>query len=479
MNPRLIPESLHDQIRKLPTGPGVYLFKDRQRKLVYIGKALSIRKRVLSHFRLFGELFSKEGRMLEEVRTVDFIETPTEAEALLLEASLVKENQPKFNQELKDDKSYPFLKITAEEFPRLLIVRGRKADGSKYYGPYTSVRLLKQAVKLLRVLFPMRTCRPMPKKVCLMYHIGQCKGPCVGEISKDQYHAVVKELGYFLEGRRDILLRNLFRKMREHSVKREYEEAKKIYEQVRALSAVPEGSFAKPKPARILKNLKEVLSLPKPPTRIEGFDISNIAGKEAVGSMVVFVEAKPSRANYRRFRIRTVQGIDDYEMMREVIRRRYTRVLNEKERLPDLVVIDGGKGHLAAASGELHRLGLRDLPILSIAKQHEHLFVPGREGPIVLPQNSPVLQLVQRLRDEAHRFAISYHRRLHKKQAMASALDSIPGVGPKTRERLLKTFGSVGKIKESTGEQLIGKARISRKTAGHILQALRQTKVRS
>ncbi len=190
--------------------------------------------------------------------------------------------------------------------------------------------------------------------------------------------------------------------------------------------------------------------------------------------MVVFIDAKPSRGNYRRFKIRTVEGIDDYEMMREVIRRRYTRVLEEKQPWPDLVVIDGGKGHLAAAKKELDRLGFKTLPILSIAKQHEHLFLPTRETALVLPQNSPVLQLIQHLRDEAHRFAIAYHRRLHKREALVSVLDAVPGVGIKTRERLLPTFGSVGKIKESTGDQLIEKARISRKTAEHILQALRQ-----
>jgi len=474
VKPRLIPEFLKKRIQDLPERSGVYFFKDRAKNPVYIGKALSIRKRVLSHFRYFGEGFSKEGKMLEETRFIDFIETPTEAEALLLEASLVKENMPKYNQELKDDKSYPFLKITAEEFPRLLIVRKKPPDGGRYYGPYTSVRLLKQAVKRLRVLFPMRTCQPMPNKVCLMYHIGQCQGPCVGEINKESYHAIVKELGLFLEGRRDVLLKTLFRKMKEHSKQREYEKAQSLYQEIKALSLVPKKGPGRSPHAQILQNLMQVLSLPQPPARIEGFDISNIAGKEAVGSMVVFIDAEPSRGNYRRFKIRTVEGIDDYEMMREVIRRRYTRVLEEKQPWPDLVVIDGGKGHLAAAKKELDRLGFKTLPILSIAKQHEHLFLPTRETALVLPQNSPVLQLIQHLRDEAHRFAIAYHRRLHKREALVSVLDAVPGVGIKTRERLLRTFGSVGKIKESTGDQLIEKARISRKTAEHILQALRQ-----
>src|SRR3989338_6222757 len=208
MAERKLANALKRRISELPEHPGVYLFKDSEKHPLYIGKALSIRKRVLSHFRYFGENLSKEGRMLDEVSVIDFIETPSEAEALLLEASLIKENQPKYNQELKDDKSYPFLKITSEVFPRLLVARGRKPDGAKYFGPYTSAHLLRQAVRMLRRIFPMRTCNPIPKKVCLEYHIGHCKGPCVGEIGEKQYADMVKELELFLEGRRDVLVKN-------------------------------------------------------------------------------------------------------------------------------------------------------------------------------------------------------------------------------------------------------------------------------
>lgn len=406
--------------------------------------------------------------MLGEVQSIDFVKTPTEAEALLLEASLVKENQPKYNQLLKDDKSYPFLKITNEEFPRLLIVRARKADGGKYFGPFTEAGLLRKAVDLLRRLFPMRTCNPMPDKVCLMYHIGQCKGPCVGEIDKRQYGEMVKELGYFLEGRREALIRNLLRRMKEYSQHREYEKAKAVYEEIQALSA-----FSKPKKvesASVLNELMDALLLPQLPIRIEGFDISNIMGKEAVGSMVVFVNGKPSRADYRLFRIKTVKGIDDYEMMREVVRRRYTRVLEEKTRLPDLVLIDGGKGHLSAARKELDLLNLKELPVISIAKQHEHIFSPGKETPFIFPQSSPILHLVQRLRNETHRFAITYFRRLHKKEAMVSVLDSVPGIGPKTKERLLKKFGSVSKIKKLSEEELVARGGLPRKTARNVIE---------
>ncbi len=465
-----LPESLKKIIRTLPDTCGAYLFKNKNNTPVYIGKAVSIRKRVSSHFRNYGETFSKEGIMLSEVSKIDFIETPTQEEALLLEASLVKQHLPKYNKELKDDKSYPFLKITNEEFPRLLVVRGRKADGSKYFGPYTSGKLLRQAVALLRRLFPMRTCDPMPDKLCLMYHIGQCKGPCTAEIDKVAYGDIVNELNLFLEGRRGALVKTLLRRMKEYSKNKEYEKAKVIYEEIKALSSVPQK--ARKGPGSVLNDLMDTLFLPGLPIRIEGFDISNIAGKEAVGSMVVFVNAKPCRSEYRRFRIKTVRGIDDYEMMREVVRRRYSRLVEEKGALPDLVLIDGGRGHLAAAKGVLDSLGLDALAVISIAKQHEHIFSPDKEGPAILPQSSPVLHLIQNLRDEAHRFAITYHRRLHKKEALVSLLDEIPGIGPKTKEKLLKVFGSVSKIKSLSQEQLVEKGKLSEKTARNVLKSL-------
>ena len=468
MAERKLANALKRRIGELPERPGVYLFKDSEKHPLYIGKALSIRKRVLSHFRYFGESFSKEGRMLREMSVIDFIETPSEAEALLLEASLIKENQPKYNQELKDDKSYPFLKITADEFPRLLVVRNRKADGGKYFGPYTSPFLLRQAVSMLRRLFPMRTCNPLPDKVCLMYHIRQCKGPCVGEIDSERYGQIVRALELFLQGRRDILVRNLIGRMKQHSAKREYEQAGRIFEEIKALSAVPQSAHSREQDSLALANLQQAFALPRIPSRIEGFDISNISGREAVGSVVVFIDGKSSRKDYRHFRIKTVKGIDDYQMMREVVRRRYTRALSENETLPDLVVIDGGKGHLGAAKHELDALNLGDLPILSIAKQHEYIFSPQREKPYVFAQNSPHLQLVQHLRDEAHRFAINYHRRLHKKEALISSLDEIPGVGPKTKQKLLKKFGTISKVKALSEKELVALGGLNKSVARNI-----------
>ena len=416
----VIPEYLKRRIEELPEKPGVYLFKNREGEALYVGKALSVRKRVKGHFRCFGESFSKEGILLSQVSRIDVVETSTEAEALLLEASLVKEMMPKYNQELKDDKSYPYLKITAEEYPRLLVVRARRADGGKYFGPYTSVKLLRQAVNMLRRQFPMRTCRKFPKRVCLMYHIGQCSGPCEGLQEKSAYLQTVKDLGFFLDGRREALLKHLSKRMKAHSAEKEYEKAQALLSQIQALSSIA----SKKTPARdameVLRDLKEALSLPDAPHRMECFDISNIQGKEAVASMVVFIGGKPARSAYRKFRIRTVQGIDDYQMMKEVIRRRYSGSLADKTPRPDLIVIDGGKGHLSAAKNELENLGLSDLPVVSIAKQHEHIFSPGRANPHVLGPTSAALQLMRHLRDEAHRFAIRYHRSLHRKKVLQS-----------------------------------------------------------
>ncbi len=396
----------------MPSVPGVYLFLNRQRNVIYIGKARSLQKRVRGHFRFFGESFSKEGKMLSETSRIDFIETANESEALFLESSLVKEKLPKYNQELRDDKSYPFLKITGEEFPRLLIVRRRKSDGSRYFGPYTSATLLKEGVKMLRREFPLRTCKKLPKKVCLMFHLKLCGGPCEDKQNKADYLNTVRELEAFLGGRRSALVKSLSRRMKEHSKKHEYENAKILFDQIRALSSIPPGSARRKNPADVLYLMKETFELPCLPKRIEGFDISNLSGKEAVGSMVVFLDGAPARPEYRRFKIRTVVGIDDYRMMKEVVRRRYAGTLSEKTPLPDLVLIDGGKGHLAAAKEILDELGLDTLPVVSIAKQHEHLFFPGKLAPIILPQSSESLNLLRHLRDEAHRFAIQYHRKL-------------------------------------------------------------------
>ncbi len=419
MSLKPLPEYLKQRLAELPHRSGVYLFKGRDGKAVYIGKALSLKKRVAGHFRFYGEPGSKEGIMLSLVSRIDILETPSEAEALLLEASLVKEQMPKYNAALKDDKSYPYLKITGEEYPRLVVTRGRKADGGKYFGPYTEVRLVRQALKMLRREFPLRTCRKMPKKVCLQYHLELCGGPCEGHQERDSYLETARELTRFLEGRRDAVVRNLAKRMREYAAKHQFEKAQAMRDAMSALSAMPVSARVARQPSEVLQDIQNIFELPTLPRRIECFDISNIHGKEAVGSMVVFEEGEPLKRDYRRFRVKTVSGIDDYRMMREVVKRRYAGTLSEKLPKPDVVLIDGGKGHLGAAQKAMEEIH-SDLPLLSIAKQHEIIFSPKRETPYILPPTSPALQMIRHLRDEAHRFAITYHRKLHLKAALAS-----------------------------------------------------------
>jgi len=447
-------KSIREFIKTVPENPGVYIIKGEDGKAIYIGKARSLRTRLITHFRPSSAKDFKEGLIQKNAKRVDFIETSSEAEALLLESSLIKEHWPLYNKELKDDKSYPFLKITmADDYPRLMIVRGRKSDGSKYFGPYTNVRLLHQALSLLRRLFPMRTCNPVPKRTCLMYHIGQCHAPCIKEIDKDHYHQIVKELIMFLEGKKDTLVRVLAKRMREASQKRKYETARLYRDQMRALSVVAISKTPIHR-ANVLQEMEDIFSLSKYPKRVEAFDISNFAGKNSVGSMVVFENGKAKRSDYRKFKIKDVHQIDDYQMMKEVVRRRYERLLNEKKALPDLVLIDGGKGHLASAKFVLDDLNLSDLDTLSIAKQHEYIFKPGRSRPYVLPQNSMVLQLLRQIRDEAHRFAISYYRSLHKKELKWSELDQIPGIGPTRKKRIMRCLKDVVQLHSMTKDDL-------------------------
>lgn len=457
---------LKKKILEFPASPGVYLIKGADGRPIYIGKANGLRARLLSHFRSNQAL--KEDFIQRDARDIEIVQTASEAEALLLEASLVKQHSPRYNQELKDDKSYPFLKVTMEEeYPRLLVVRGRPSDGSVYFGPYTNLRLLHQAVSFLRRLFPMRTCNVLPKKVCLMYHIGQCRGPCEKYVTKGEYRELVKELVLFLEGRRGALLKHLGRKMQEASKARHFEEARIYRDQIQALSTI--SILRSPlNRVTVLEEMQTKFSLARYPRRIEAFDISNFTGKNPVGSLVVFEDGAPKRSDYRKFKIKTVQGIDDYQMMKEVVRRRYERLLNEKTPLPDLILIDGGKGHLAAAKEELDNLNLADLDILSIAKQHEYLFKPHRPQPYVLPQDSAILQLLRHVRDEAHRFAISFYRSLHKKSIAWSELDDVPGIGPKKKATLIKAFKSVAAVKTLSAEALAAAPGIDLKAAKNI-----------
>ncbi len=392
--------------------------KDRASQVIYVGKALSLRKRVLSYF-LKNRGSIKTDVLMSYVEGLSCIETGSEYEALILEDRLIKQYKPRFNIIAKDDKSFPYIKITREDFPRVFIGRRKKGEtGVDYFGPYISAKLLRSAVAILRKSFPFCSCRRFPKRPCLNYHIGLCPGPCHGKISKKSYLKILRSFEDFLAKKDTDLIEELSRKMREFVGSERFEEAAGARDQLEALSLL--SSLKKTDSRKAFKVLSdfEKLGLKKEPERIETFDISNLSASQAVGSMVSFYKGLPDKNNYRRFRIRMVSGVDDYAMMREIVRRRYERLIKENEPLPDLIVIDGGKGHLDAASGVLRGLKV-DIIVIAIAKLHELVYVNGRRMPVKLKPDSAALQLIQRSRDEAHRFALKYHHLLRHKDAFS------------------------------------------------------------
>lgn len=415
--PYSISMDIKEKIKVLPLISGVYLMKNAAGKVIYVGKAVSLRKRVQSYFRRSRIRDPKTDLLVSEIADIDIIETTSEAEALILEASLVKKYDPKYNIELRDDKSYPSIEVTGEVFPRVAIVRPRRRKkSSTYYGPYVKVGLLREALTLIRRIFPFRTCDPFPDKECLDYHIGLCGASCTGKMSKKDYAKNIRNVGLILEGKKDELYRRLRKEMELSSAARKFEKAAVARDQLKAIGALYSGT----KDINYFKEaeqLKRALNLPRTPELIETFDISNIMGNEAVGSMVSFLSGKPDKQNYRRFKIKEVQGIDDFKMIAEIVRRRYRRLLDEGRLFPDLVVIDGGKGQLSAAVCELKRLEV-DIPIISLAKREEEIFLPRRRISVRLAKDSLGLKLLQRMRDEAHRFAITYHRKLRMKRAL-------------------------------------------------------------
>ncbi len=437
---------IRKKLKKLPDSPGVYLMKDKAGKVIYIGKALSLKKRVLSYFKKNIQ-DTKTRILISNIKDFSCIPTGSEAEALLLEWSLIKRYRPKFNIDLKDDKRYPLLKVTKrEKFPRIFIARQRKKDGSIYYGRYTNAKLLKEALAIMRKIFPLRTCKTFPKTACLNYHIGQCLAPCVGRISKKEYARILKDACLFLEGKKTQLVKALTFRMKEASSKKDYEEAARLRDQIKALASVSEGkatfegfNLETITRRQRLEELRMVLGLAKTPMRIEAFDVSNVFGSEAVGSMVSFFDLLADKQNYKRFKIKTVEGIDDYAMIKEIVTRRYKRLLEEHKPLPDLILIDGGRSHVSVATKALKSIGLKKIPVVGIAKKLERLHVLEKKTPIILKRNSKALQLIQRIRDEAHRFAISYHHVLRGKLTKKSILDQIPGIGLKRKQLLLKT----------------------------------------
>lgn len=414
-------KNLSEKIKGLPLSSGVYLMKNADGKVLYVGKAVSLRKRVQSYFRGHApwgkaKTYSKTDFLVSEIRDIEIISTQSAAEALILEASLIKQHQTKYNVDLRDDKSYPYIEVTGEKFPRIAVVRPRpsgKNKTSQYFGPYVNPKLIREALTIIRKIFHFRTCDPYATKECLDFHMGLCDAPCVQKISEKDYRRNIRSIILILEGKKDELQRDLKNEMEALSRENKFEEAARVRDQLRSIGALYSGS-ADVNYSKEAEQLQRALNLPRLPQRIEAFDISNIMGQQSAGSMVSFWAGRPDKSQYRRFRIREVAGIDDFKMMAEIVRRRYSRLKREGLPFPDLIIIDGGKGQLSAAHEELYQLGL-ELPIISLAKREEEIFLPGKRNSVRLSHESLGLKLLQRLRDEAHRFAVSYHRNMRAK----------------------------------------------------------------
>ncbi|MCM8774504.1 MAG: excinuclease ABC subunit UvrC [Candidatus Omnitrophica bacterium] len=401
--------------------------KSNEGKVIYVGKATSLKKRVNSYFQK-SFLNEKTAILVSKVTDIDYIVCDSEAQALILEASLIKQHRPRYNVTLKDDKSYPYIEVTNEEYPRIFISRpkGRKfipADEegiilienenrtSRLFGPYSKVKLVKEALHLIRRIFPYRSCKNLPKKPCLFYHLKLCPAPCISKILPEEYRDIVENICRIIKGEKEVLVESLEKKMFKMADEKRFEEAAFFRDKLTAVYNLYAGKIQ----LHQLISLKELLRLPKLPLVIEAIDISNLAGKEPAGSVVVFRDGLPDKSSYRRFKITYGEYPNDYEMIAEVVRRRYTRLKNENVTLPNLIIIDGGKGQVNIAKEELDKLNL-SIPIVGIAKGNEEIWYPYEDKPLIIPKDNPSLHLIQRIRDEAHRFAHKYHTLLRKKK---------------------------------------------------------------
>ncbi|HAA61805.1 MAG TPA: excinuclease ABC subunit C [Planctomycetaceae bacterium] len=430
-------ETLRETVRQLPTGPGVYLMKDEHARVIYIGKAVNLRSRVGSYFTTAAAQEMRTAGLVPEIRDVEVIETESEVDALLLEARLIKDVQPKFNQELKDDKTFPYLEVfVREDFPRVEFTRTPQDRGTRLYGPFTNAKQLRGAIAVLQRIFRFRTCsldiddgdeRWQWFRPCLLASIDQCTAPCNLRISKEDYRRDIRRLQTFLDGGRVKLMRELDREMQQASAEKLYEKAARIRDEIQALEdldlrgdleehAQPEVFYVDPK--RGLSGLKQVFGLEEVPRRIEGVDIAHLQGGQTVASLVQFIDGLPFKHGYKRYRIRSVDGVDDYGSIREVVSRRMGRLAQEGEAFPDILLIDGGKGQLNAALEAMEVIGVDPPFTISLAKREEEVYVPGEAEPRRLSRHGFGLRLLQYVRDEAHRFAQHYHHILRRKSTL-------------------------------------------------------------
>jgi excinuclease ABC subunit C len=424
-----------EKVKLFPAAPGVYLMKDAQGRVLYVGKAKNLRNRAGHYFTKAALEDPRTSDLVKLIADIDFLAAESEVDALLLEARLVKDIQPRFNVELKDDKTFPYLQIRIrEDFPRVEFTRTPRRRGVKLYGPFTSAKSLRHAIQVLQRLFKFRTCTlditaDDPRwrwfRPCLLHSIGQCTAPCNFRVTKEEYRKQIRALRLVLEGKKDKLLREMKREMEEASAALRFEKAARMRDEMQALEKLGQrGEVDKDvqpevfpiDPKKGLAGLRKVLGLAKAPRTIEGVDIAHLGGKDTVASLVNFIDGLPFKPNYRRYRIKSVEGVDDFASIREVVTRRFRRKVREEEVFPDILLIDGGKGQLNAALEAFGFLGREPPCLISLAKREEEIYRPGNAAPLKLSRHSAALRLLQYVRDEAHRFAQHYHHLLRRKK---------------------------------------------------------------
>jgi len=467
-----VSEHIRKKLGTVPHKPGVYLHKDRFGTVIYVGKALDLHRRVSQYFqssrRLGWDL--KFNALVEAIADFDFHVVRSDPEAYLLEGKLIKEFHPRYNVSFRDDKRFLMLKVNLNDpIPNFTFTRLKKDDGARYFGPFSNSGALRSTLALARRRFNLRGCRVFTPgeadyKHCLYAHLKYCTAPCVGNVTHGQYLEQVRAACEFLDGQCREMQGQLEAEMKKAAASQDFEKAAGLRDLIRDLQdtwkrtekfeRVPYSLPLLINPQNDLAELAKILKLPAPPLRIEGFDISNISGTFAVASLVSFKNARPARANYRRFKIKTVIGQDDFASVAEVVKRRYSRLLRESRPMPDLILIDGGKGQLNAACAELAKLGLERIPVIGLAKEFEEIHQPGERKPLRPGLDHPAVKLLQRVRDECHRVANSYNAQLRIKRISESVLDEFPGIGDARKAALLKKFGSVQRLKTATLEQI-------------------------
>ena len=478
-------EELIKFVKGFPDRPGVYLMRDENGEIIYVGKAKSLRKRVSSYFR-HTHASPRLNKLVETIRDISTMRTETEIEALILENRLIKLYQPFFNVDLKMNERYAYIKITAEKHPRIIVTRVKMDDGAVYIGPYVRVSEVRALLRLVERYLPLRSCggaeaKPQNGRPCMKYSLGRCLAPCCGLCTENEYRDRVADVALLLQGHGAELVERLRKRMDKAARELKFEEAAHLRDTIRAIwrvsrqqNTIPEIPSGKDNFWEVLNSMQKTFHLPVLPWRIDGFDISHSAGNFTVGVAVVFEQGYPNPSLYRKFNIRTVEGIDDFRSMKETLTRRYKRCLEGQEPLPQLILIDGGPVQLEFAMQALNELGIHNIPIISLAKEFEEVYMPNQKEPVRLDHTDPVLRLLQHVRDESHRFAITSHRTRRGKSFTRSKIEEVPGIGRAKAAMLITKFGSVRAIKDLPPEELAAAPGIGPALAKRILAKLNE-----